>query len=195
MKKEKKKKGCLSKLITAVVVLFIVVGVASMSNKDDTSNTTTEVVKESEVKTTVATTEAVTTVATTTKAETVKETVEQAKGKSKDTSKLNITYFGDVRNDNTGRWRYSTFSEVQADFEEYALDYYNKYFKAENEIHGVINFARKTTYSVTSVLSDLEVCVYEYVDGEEHDANLMFSGTKLAQYYIDKDTGKIEEVD
>lgn len=36
--------------------------------------------------------------------------------------------------------------------------------------------------------------VYEYVDGEEHDAMLLFSGNVLAKYIMYLDNGDIEEI-
>ena len=38
------------------------------------------------------------------------------------------------------------------------------------------------------------VSVYEYVDKEEHDAKLLFSGMLLKEYHVNKDTGEIEEI-
>jgi len=35
---------------------------------------------------------------------------------------------------------------------------------------------------------------YEYVDKEEHDAKLLFSGKFLKEYHVNKDTGEIEEI-
>ena len=40
----------------------------------------------------------------------------------------------------------------------------------------------------------LDVSVYEYVDKEEHDAKLLFSGKLLKEYHVTKDTGEIEEI-
>mgnify|MGYP000787866733 FL=1 len=40
----------------------------------------------------------------------------------------------------------------------------------------------------------LDVSIYEYVDGEEHDAKLLFGGTLLKQYFVYTDTGEIEEI-
>ena len=40
----------------------------------------------------------------------------------------------------------------------------------------------------------LDVSVYEYVDKEEHDAKLLFSGMLLKEYHVNKDTGEIEEI-
>ena len=37
--------------------------------------------------------------------------------------------------------------------------------------------------------------LYDYVDGEEHDANLMFSGTPLIDYIIYTDNGDIEKIE
>lgn len=33
-----------------------------------------------------------------------------------------------------------------------------------------------------------------YVKGEEHDANKLFSGNILKQYFIDLESGEIEEI-
>ena len=40
----------------------------------------------------------------------------------------------------------------------------------------------------------LDVSVYEYVDKEEHDTKLLFSGKLLKEYHVNKDTGEIEEI-
>ena len=78
--------------------------------------------------------------------------------------------------------------------QEYALSYYQKYFTDDKEIHGIVNFNSNTTTKI-SVLGDmLDVTVYEYVDGEEHDADKLFSGMLLKQYFVYLDNGDIEEV-
>ena len=41
---------------------------------------------------------------------------------------------------------------------------------------------------------NLYVSEYEYVDGEEHDAKIMFSGTHLLDYIVYIDNGDIEKV-
>lgn len=97
-----------------------------------------------------------------------------------------------VNNDVTGNWRYTGFSEAGVDISEYAIDYYNKYFESDNEIHAVVNFANKTTTRINCFGSILSVAVLEYVDGEEHDAKKMFSGELLKEYIIYLDNGDIE---
>ena len=100
-----------------------------------------------------------------------------------------------VRNDVTGNWRYSGFSESGIDISEYALNYYNEYFENDNEIHAVINFANKTTSRINYSSGMLFVTVLEYVDGEEHDAKLMFSGDVLQDFIVYTDNGDIEQID
>lgn len=99
-----------------------------------------------------------------------------------------------VPNDNTGNWKYSGFSESGFEIVEYALSYYNEYFKSDNEIHAVINFADKTTTKINYSNGMLFVSVLKYVDGEEHDANLMFSGDVLGDYIVYTDNGDIEDI-
>lgn len=78
--------------------------------------------------------------------------------------------------------------------QNYALAYYKEYFKSDDEIHAIVNFNYKTTTQI-SVLGDiLDVSVHEYVDGEEHDAKLLFGGRLLKEYFVNKDTGEIEEI-
>lgn len=100
-----------------------------------------------------------------------------------------------VRNDKTGNWRYSAFSESGLDISEYALSYYNEYFESDNEIHAVVNFADKTTTRISYTSEMLFVTVLEYVDGEEHDAALLFSGDVIGDYIVYTDNGDIEALD
>ncbi len=100
-----------------------------------------------------------------------------------------------VRNDVTGNWRYSGFSESGIDISEYALSYYNEYFESDDEIHAVINFANKTTTRISCSGGMLFVTVLEYVDGEEHNAKLMFSGEVLQDFIVYTDNGDIEPLD
>lgn len=99
----------------------------------------------------------------------------------------------DVRNDTTGNWRYITLSET-TDFLEYALSYYNTYFENDNEIHAIVNFTNKTTTKISVYGDELNITVYEYVDGEEHDAKLMYSGAVYSEYRVYKDNGDIEQI-
>ncbi len=99
-----------------------------------------------------------------------------------------------VINDITGKWRLSLIASSK-DTTEYAIDYYNTLFNSNDEIHAIVNFSKNTTTKI-SVLYDgmLDVTVYEYVDKEEHDANILFSGMLLKEYFINIETGDIEEI-
>ena len=99
----------------------------------------------------------------------------------------------DVHNDVTGNWRYITIAE-NTDFIEYALSYYNTYFEDDNEIHAIVNFTNKTTTKISVLGNMLDVTIYEYVDGEEHDANLMYSGMVYSEYFVYLDNGDIEQI-
>lgn len=98
-----------------------------------------------------------------------------------------------VRNDATGNWRISCIAE-NIDMSEYALDYYKQYFTDDSEIHFIVNFNYNTTTKIMNVGGDLDVTVQEYVSKEEHDAKLLGSGSVLAEYFVNKETGEIEKV-
>ena len=101
----------------------------------------------------------------------------------------------DVRNDVTGKWRISVVAE-NMQMVEYALNYYNLYIHNNEEVHGIVNFNNYTTTYISSLGMDnrLFVTVHEYVDGEEHDANLLFSGMVLEDYIVYTDNGDIEKI-
>lgn len=98
-----------------------------------------------------------------------------------------------VRNDATGNWRISCIAE-NIDMSEYALDYYKQYFTDDSEIHFIVNFNNNTTTKIMNMGDDLDVTVQEYVSKEEHDAKLLGSGSVLAEYFVNKETGEIEKV-
>ena len=128
--------------------------------------------------------------------EKIPEPRETASGKSdKSVEDIMTIEAVSVRNDKTGNWKYSGFSESGLDISEYALSYYKEYFEADDEIHAVINFADKTTARISCGSEMLFVTVYEYVDGEEHDADLIFSGNIISDYIVYTDNGDIEVVD
>ena len=104
-------------------------------------------------------------------------------------SGVDLLFYDSVRNDVTGRWRYSATSSstVPADF---ALEYYNEMFSSDDELHGVWNTTLGTMTSISTYGNMLFVDTHEYVDGEEHDANLMFSGMLLDSKIIDIATGE-----
>ena len=98
-----------------------------------------------------------------------------------------------VRNASTGNWRISLIAE-HIDMSEYALDYYKQYFTDDSEIHFIVNFNYNTTTKIMVVGGQLDVTVQDYVSKEEHDANILGSGTVLAEYFVDKETGEIEKI-
>lgn len=107
---------------------------------------------------------------------------------------VDINFSGSVRNDTTGNWRLARVATMK-EIQEYALEYYNAYFKSDDEIHAIVNFSLNTTNRLAKVTSDiLDIAVYDYVDKEEHDAKALFSGTFLANYEINVSTGEIEEI-
>lgn len=109
---------------------------------------------------------------------------------SNNVSELDITYYDYVRNDTTGNWRHAIFSK-NVNIQDYALSYYQTYFKSKDEIHGITNFYNNTTTNL-HVSGNILFCdIHEYVKNEEHDAKLMFSGMLLASYQINIDTGEI----
>lgn len=105
---------------------------------------------------------------------------------------MKIQFFDSVRNDVTGNWRRSATSDsfVPSD---YALEYYNEMFSSDDEIHSIWNATLGTNTRISVVLGMLYVDTLEYVDGEEHDADIMFSGTLLDSKIINIETGELVE--
>ena len=108
-------------------------------------------------------------------------------------NEINIDLQDSVRNDVTGNWKLARTSDV-FNIEEYALDYYNTYFNDDNEIHAVVNFTNNTTTNISYMFGILDVAIHEYVDKEEHDANILFSGDVIEEYYVYIDNGDIEKI-
>ncbi len=99
-----------------------------------------------------------------------------------------------VRNDSTGKWRVSTIS-ANVQMVEYAKSYYQWKFTGDDQIHCIVNFYNNTTTKIQYISGNLYVTVHDYVKGEEHDANLMFSGTVLQDYIVYLDNGDIEKLE
>ncbi len=113
---------------------------------------------------------------------------------NKDIHDIDGTFQADkVRNDVTGNWRISTIA-ANVRMEKYAMSYYKWVFLGDEEIHGIVNFTNKTTTKISVAGNILDVAVYEYVTGEEHDAKKLFSGMLLNEYFVYKDNGDIEKV-
>lgn len=93
-----------------------------------------------------------------------------------------------VRNDTTGKWKIVSIAEP-VDVSQYATEYYGSCFKDDSEIHAIVNFTYKTTTKIAYTAGMINVTVYEYVDGEEHDANKLFSGMKLSDDFYNAESG------
>ena len=130
------------------------------------------------------------------KAEVSEEPVEQVKEEKivgKDFSSITASKPTTVRNDVTGNYRLITVAD-NFNIEEYAADYYNRYFESDKEVHAIVNFTLNTTTSITVLGDDLNVCIHEYVKKEEHDAKILFGGTVLAEYFVNKNDGTVEKI-
>lgn len=107
---------------------------------------------------------------------------------------INVTFSESIPNDKTGNWRLARVN-TSKEIQEYALEYYNTYFQSDNEIHAVINSALDTTNRIAKLTSDtLNVSVLDYVDQEELDANILFTGNILKEYEINISTGEVTEI-
>ena len=102
-------------------------------------------------------------------------------------------FYNKVRNDNTDRWRCYVYNSSIAP-QDFTLEYYKAYFSDDNEIHALVNMREQTTARISVIGTDLDVTVQKYVKGEEHDANLLFSGDITAEYFVNKESGEIEQV-
>ncbi len=103
---------------------------------------------------------------------------------------MDIFFYESFPNDTTGKWRKALVASTDT-IETYALDYYRKYFKADDEIHIIYNFTLKTVNSLRVFGDLLLISVTEYVDGEEHDAKSTGGGLYLGQYHISLESGEV----
>lgn len=102
-------------------------------------------------------------------------------------------FYKSVHNDKTGNWRELVYHSSD-DVQDFASEYYSAYFESDDEIHSVVNLQEKTTACLSVFGNDILIDVHEYVDKEEHDATILFTGDMIAQYSVDKETGKIEKL-
>lgn len=66
---------------------------------------------------------------------------------------------------------------------------------SDDEIHAIVNFTDSTTTCITQLFSDtIDVTIHNYIDSEEHDAKVLFGGDTLEEYWINVDTGEIEDI-
>lgn len=102
---------------------------------------------------------------------------------------MELQYWDSVENDITDNLRRSATSDsfIPAD---YAYEYYKNVFSSNDEIHAIWNATLRTTTCIKVVSGLLFVDTFEYVDGEEHNANIMFSGQQLDSRVLDAATGE-----
>ncbi len=102
---------------------------------------------------------------------------------------MELQYADNVRNDVTGNWRLSRTASGKA-VSDYAMEYYETMFSNDEEVHGIVNFILNTTTRINAMSGCLFVDTYEYVDKEEHDAKILFSGELLTSKIFDLETGE-----
>lgn len=199
-------------IIGAVVVVLLGYGLLANSSKDDSQETgkaTEQVAQNTENEQKFGGTANLATPETdkkdeeTQQPETEEQTEETAEHRTgdnivgisdKDITEIYSTNYDTVRNDVTERWKCLVLAENNFDVTEYALSCYKNHFDSDETILAVINLTTKTSTSISKVAGNLYVSQYEYVDGEEHDAKIMFSGTHLLDYIVYIDNGDIEKV-
>lgn len=160
MKEKKRKKVGI--VLIAIIVLCIIGIIASPSDdKKDDSNP-----KQTEQQNTEVTEQA---------SETTEPKTEE-KDEPAEIDGVDIIFSDTVRNDKTGNWRLAKVTGDKS-AEEYAADYYKQYFKADNEVHAVVNFTLNTTACITCVGDTLNVRIYEHIKDEEQYAENLFTGT------------------
>ncbi len=180
---EKKRKSI--GIVLIAIIAICIIGIIASPKKDD---------NETEQAGASASTPETTEQASETDPE---NTADQSEAETQEESTLDemsVIFSDSVRNDATGNWRMAKVTGNKS-AEEYAADYYKEYFKAENEVHAVVNFTLNTTACITYVGGNINVRIYEYVDGEEHDAKELFGGEKLAEYNVNPDTGEVEKIE
>lgn len=106
---------------------------------------------------------------------------------------MELTYYDSVPGDTTGRWRAATTSFGSAP-SNHAAEYYNNVFSSDDEIHAICDTTLKTTTRIKVEQGLLIVDTLKYVDGEEKDAKILFSGDVLRSKVFDKETGKSVKV-
>lgn len=107
---------------------------------------------------------------------------------------IDVVFSESVPKDVTGKWRLACVA-TEKEIQTYALEYYNSYFQSDDEIHAIVNDSLKTTNKLAKISSDiLDIAIYEYVDKEENDAKILFTGTLLANYQVNIPTGEVTQI-
>lgn len=113
-------------------------------------------------------------------------------GNNKLIDSIYFSFQDSVPNDKTGNWRLATTS-TSYDLKKYALNYYKSYFQNDKEIHAIVNKSQNITASLSILSDQLYIVVHKYIDGEENDAAILFSGDVIKEFAIDIHSGDIIE--
>ena len=106
---------------------------------------------------------------------------------------VDISFSDLVNDDVTDNWRIARVSSSENTI-DYALDYYKHFFSNDDEIHWIVNFSNNTTSSLRVSSGLLFVDEYEYVKDEELSAKTLGGGMLLAEYSIDLNSEKVEQL-
>lgn len=106
---------------------------------------------------------------------------------------VDISFSDLVNDDVTDNWRIARVSSSE-DTIDYALDYYKHFFSDDDEIHWIVNFSNNTTSSLRVSSGLLFVDEYKYVKDEELSAKTLGGGMLLAEYSIDLNSEKVEQL-
>ena len=102
-------------------------------------------------------------------------------------------YTDDVHGDKTGNWHCFTYHSASEPV-DIASAYASAYGVQPGEVHALVNLGTKVSANLTTDGSVLYVDEYEYVQGEENDAEKMFTGQALSKYIVHLDSGEIEKL-
>jgi len=189
------------KLLTAALVSALAAGILSGCGKKiepietDPVPPMTDAVTETPVTETPATTEAVSEVATTEVAQPEAQGDVAPVSGTYEVDGINVLYHDNVRNDVTGKWRLAVIADG-SDLNNYVADFYKYFVRDDSEIFGIVNLTLRTSTLVTPVKEDwLDITITEYQDGEEHDANALYGGASLGEYWINTKTGEIDNLE
>lgn len=113
----------------------------------------------------------------------------------RDVSAIGGLFDRSVRGDHTGRWR-TLRTSVPVDMTKYAVSYYRTYFADDDELHFVVDVSSDpgATWCIRYLLGRLQLDSYVHADGEEFDADLLASGSWIASYWVDLETGEVKRL-
>lgn len=108
---------------------------------------------------------------------------------------ISVTYYAEIENDATGNWRLAIIDDT-SDLKNYVGDFYKKFVTNNSEILGIVNLGLKTTTRISMIMpGTLDITIMEYINGEEHDANILYSGKMLDHFWFNIETGEVDSLD